>query len=127
MDSLDKFKETEIPNINGFYSSLTGKTITEDEHAHAKHVFEHFNCGTLQGYHDLYLRQDVLLLNDVLLEFRKVCLDTYNLDCLHYYTSPGLTFDAELKFTGETLQLLTENDVFVCRIGSKGWSQCDNT
>ena len=96
----DKCKETALPNINAFYSSLTGKTITEDEHLHAKHVFENFDGGTLQGYHDLYLRQDVLLLNDVLLEFRRVCLETYNLDCMHYYTAPGLTFDAGLKFTG---------------------------
>ena len=113
MDSPDKFKETALPNINGFYSSLTGKTITEDEHLHAKHVFEHFNCGSLQDYHDLYLRQDVLLLNDVLLEFRRVCLETYNVDSMHYYTSPGITLDSGLKFTGKTLQLLTENDMFL--------------
>ena len=89
MDSLDKFKETAIPDIDDFYSSLTGKTITEDEHQHAKHVFDHFGCETLQDYHDLYLRQDVLLLNDVLLEFRKLCQDTYDLDATHYYTAPG--------------------------------------
>ena len=113
MDSPDKFKETAIPDINAFYSSLTGKTITEAEHRHAKHVFDHFGCVTLQDYHDLYLRQDVLLLNDVLIEFRKLCLDTYNLDAMHYYTAPGLTWDAGLKFTGETLQLLTEDDMFL--------------
>ena len=113
MDSLDKFKETAIPHIDAFHSRLTGKTITEDEHKHATHVFEHFGCNTLQGYHDLYLTQDVLLLNDVLIEFRRVCLETYNLDPWHYYTAPGLTWDAGLKFTGQTLQLLTEDDKFL--------------
>ena len=113
MASLDKFKETTIPDINAFYSSLTAKTITEDEHQHANQVFEHFGCSTPQGYHDLYLRQDVLLLNDVLLEFCRVCLGTYDLDCIHYYTAPGLTWDAGLKFTDKTLQLLTENDMFL--------------
>ena len=54
-----------------------------------------------------------MLLNDVLLEFRKLCLDTYDLDAMHYYTAPGLTWDAGLKFTGKTLQLLTEDDMFL--------------
>ena len=105
MDSPDKFKETTIPDISAFHSSLTGKTVTEKEHQHAKHVFEHFGCKTLQDYHDLYLMQDVLLLTDVLIGFRRVCLETYNLDPMHYYTAPGLTWDSGLKFTGETLQL----------------------
>ena len=94
MDSLDKFKECAIPeDINAVYS-------TEKEHVHDKHVFEHFGMETLQDYHNLYLIQDVLLLNDVLTEFRKVCLETYNLDSFHYYAAPGLTWDAGLKYIG---------------------------
>ena len=90
MDSPDK--EAAIPDI------------TEKEHQHAKHEFEHFGGSTLQDYH--------AMVTDVLIEFRRVCLETYNLYPMHYYTAPGLTWDAGLKFTDETLQLLTENDKF---------------
>ena len=32
---------------------------------------------------------------------------------MHYYTALSITFDSGLKFTGKTLQLLTENDMFL--------------
>ena len=34
----------------------------------------------------------------------------YNLDPAHYYTSPGLSWDALLKKTGVELELLTDYD-----------------
>ena len=42
--------------------------------------------------------------------FRKKCLDVYKLDPAHYYTSPGLSWDALLKKTGIVLELLTDYD-----------------
>ncbi len=51
----------------------------------------------MKDYHNLYLKTDVLLLADVMTEFRKTCKKTYELDPLHYYTSPGLAWDAMLK------------------------------
>ena len=114
MDSFARFKKLSIPPIEAFQSSLSGgKGISEKEHAHAKKVFEHFEMKTLQDYHNLYLLQDIFLLDDILTAFRQVCLKTYKLDPLHYYTAPGLTWDAGLKYTGVTLDLLTEKDKFL--------------
>ena len=92
---------------------IKGKGISHEDYAIAKRVFEHFDMKTLQDYHNLYLLQDVLLLDDVLRAFRDICLKTYELDPLHYYTAPGLTWDAGLKYTGITLDLLTEEDMFM--------------
>ena len=89
MDSFNRFKESKIPSIEAFNSSLSGSVITEKEHVHAKKVFERFNMKTLQDYHNLYLLQDIFLLDDVLTAFRNVCLKTYQLDPLHYFTAPG--------------------------------------
>ena len=61
-------------------------------------------------YHDLYLKTDILLLADVFQNFRKLCLDYYDLDPLHYITTPGLSWDAMLKYTGIYLELFNEKD-----------------
>ena len=51
------------------------------------------------------------LLADVFQTFRKTCLGSYKLDPLHYYTAPGLSWDALLKYTKSDLELLTDIDM----------------
>ena len=41
----------------------------------------------LGDYHDLYLKMDVLLFNNVFKTFRTTCLEHYTLDPVHFYTS----------------------------------------
>ena len=113
MDSFERFKEPTLPPIEAFYSSLKGEGISKEDYARAQRVFVHFQMHSLQDYHNLYLLQDILLLDDVIHAFRKVCRKTYSLDPLHYYTAPGLTWDAGLKYTGVTLDLLTDEDMFL--------------
>ena len=52
---------------------------------------------TLGCYHDTYLKKDVLLLADVLEAFWITCLESYKLDPAHFYTTPGLAWQALLK------------------------------
>lgn len=47
----------------------------------------------------LYLKTDVLLLCDVFENYRKLYINTYDLDSPHYYTAPGPNWDAMLKYT----------------------------
>ena len=67
----------------------------------------------MQQYHDLYLNLVVLLLADVFEHFRQTCIIDYGLDPAHYYTLPGFTFDACLKFTEQELDLLTDSEKFL--------------
>ena len=113
MDSFEKCNECKIPDINSFKGSISGETISNKDYEYAKTIFQHFDMKTLQDYHNLYLLQDVLLLDDVLTAFREVCIKSYDLDPWHYYTVPGLTWDAGLKYTRVTLGLLTEEDKFL--------------
>ena len=108
MDSFEKFNETSLPKKEDFYSKLNDENITEDEYAHAKTVWETFKCKTLGDYHDLYVKTNVALLADVFENFRKLCLQQYGLDPAHYFTSPGLSWDALLKKTGVELELFTD-------------------
>ena len=75
MDSFEKFSETSLPKKEDFYSKLNDEHITEDEYAHAKTVWETFECKTLGDYHDLYVKTDVALLADVFENFRKLYLE----------------------------------------------------
>ena len=43
----------------------------------------------------------------------KTCLNYYELDPCHYYTAPGLAWDACLKLTKQVLQLLTDYDMLM--------------
>ncbi|CAI6372576.1 unnamed protein product [Macrosiphum euphorbiae] len=112
-DSWERLEDTRLPSKRSFYSTLTETGIKESEFDHAKEVWSHFNCRTLGDYSDLYLKIDVLLLADVFENFRDLCMKTYNLDAAHYFTAPGLSFDAMLKFTGQKLQLLHDYDMLL--------------
>jgi len=67
---------------------------------------------TLKDYHDHYLISDVLLLADVLKNFRNRIMKKHNLDCLHFVTLPSLAWTSGLKFTGVDLDLITDPDAY---------------
>ena len=113
VSTIKKFDETQLPPQKEFYSKLNDEDITDDEYQHALNVWKTFGCKNIRDYHDLYLKSDVLLLADVFENFRSTCLYHYNLDPAHYYTSPGLAWDACLKETGQELQLLHEYDMLM--------------
>ena len=44
---------------------------------------------------------------------RSVCSKNYGLDPLHYFTAPGLAWDALFKKTGEKIELITDLDQYM--------------
>ena len=111
MDSFDKFN-CQLPTKEDFYSILNDEHISDEDYNHAKDVWNTFNLKTMGEYHDLYLKSDILLLSDVFENFRKTCMQYYKLDPCHYFTSPGLSWDAMLKMTDIKLELMTDIDMF---------------
>ena len=111
MDSFDKFDE-KLPLKKEFYSLLNDEHISDKDYEHAQNVWNTFNLKNMGEYHDLYLKSDILLLADVFENFRKTCLQYYKLDPCHYFTSPGLSWDAMLKMTDIKLELMTDVDMF---------------
>ena len=59
----------------------------------------------------MYLKTDVLLLYDVFEKFISVCLECYDLDPCHYFSSPGLSWDVMLKMTGIKLEKIHNIDM----------------
>ena len=118
MDSWGPFGETRLPDKEKLYSKLNDEHIKDEEYVHAQSVWVVFACKTLGDYYDLYVKTDVALLADVFANFRNLCQEQYGLDPAHYYTSPGVSWDALLKKTGVELEPLT--DLEICISSSKG-------
>lgn len=126
VDSWDKLNDTALPTKENFYSELTESGISDSEYNFANRVWNAFNIRTLGEYSDLYLKTDILLLADVFENFRETCYNIYKLDPAHYYTAPGLSFDAMLKYTKVEIELLTDIDklLFIEKGIRGGISQC---
>ena len=105
MNSFKKFNEPELPERDKFFSSLKDCGISEKEYQRAISVWK------VGEYHDLYLKTDVLLLCDVFEKFIETCLEYYCLDPSHYFSSPGLSWDAMLKMTKIRLQKINDIDM----------------
>ena len=113
MDTEEKFNDTKPPPQEAFYSKLTGKGISNKNYKHVLNVWNTFNMKSMKDYHKLYNETDALLLADVFENFRDLCLKIYGLDPVHYYTAPGLAWDACLKITNINLELLSDSNMLL--------------
>ena len=113
MNSKERLKETQLPPKEAFYSRLNDEGISDENYTHAREVWETFEMKNLEDYHNLYNRVVVLLLADVFENFREICIKNYNPDPAHYYTAPGLAWDAALKVTKVKLELLSNMDMLL--------------
>lgn len=140
-DGYDKLVVTYLPSIEEFHSKLYYPNISKEDYKraiedyrngdeeyksknkeykgliedyeHAKEVWETFEMKTFSEYHNLYLETDVLLLADVFENFRDLCQKEYKLDPAWYYTAPGLSWDALLKYTKIELELLKDQNMLL--------------
>ena len=110
MNSFERFNEEKLPARKYFYSSTKDGKIGDDGKISDGHIsvkdyltfekiWDKFEMKNMGHYHDHYLKKDVLLLADVFEKFIAMCLKFYGLDTCHYFSSPGLRWDAMLKVT----------------------------
>ena len=85
MTDFSKLNTSYLPPKKDFYSKLNDTNITDEQYEYAKNVWQEFHCKTMRDYHDLYLKTDVLLLADVMENYRDVCIKNYILDSLVLY------------------------------------------
>ena len=60
-------------------------------------IWDKFEMDNMGDYHDHYLKKDVSQLADIFEKFIGACVKNYGLDPCHYFSSPGLSWDAMLK------------------------------
>ena len=111
MDSFKIFGAEKLPDKKCFYSSVKDGTtnesgkkldghISDEDYLTCNKIWNEFNMKNVGDYHHHYLKKDILLLADVFEKFIDTCLEFYGLDPCHYFSSPGLNWDATLKMTG---------------------------
>ena len=111
--SLSVLDETALPSQDCFYSELTQEGVSDEEYKRAKNIWNIFNMRNLWNYHDVYLIMDILLLADVLTNFRANCIKNYQIDPFHSFTVPGFAWQAALKMTGVELDLVSDKDMYL--------------
>ena len=132
MNSFKRFNEDKLCARKYFYSSTKDKKISEDGKISDGHVsiedymvyekvWDRFKMKNLGDYHDHYFKKDVLLLTDVFEKFISICIKYYGLDPCHYFSAPGLRWDAMLKMTDVKFKKISDIDQYLfIEKGSRG-------
>ena len=106
------YKE-ELPSKEKFYSSLTGKKISDREYAHVLNVWKKFKMKMMKNYRNLYLKCEVLLLADVFEKFRNNSIKNYVLSPSYFVSAPALRWYAMLDMTKVELKLIPNPDIYI--------------
>ena len=110
-----------MPARKYFYSSTKDGKIGDDGkisdgnisvkgYLTCEKIWDKFEMRNMGDYYDHNLKKDVLLSVDVFEKFIATCLKFYGLDPCHYFSSPGLSWDAMLKMTGVKLEKIVDID-----------------
>ena len=91
-----------------FFSSTKDEKIVDDGKKSDGHInfkdyltceknWDKFDMKNMGDYYNHCLKKGILLLADVFEKFIDTSLKFYELDPCHYFSSPGLSWDAMLK------------------------------
>ena len=113
MHDWEMFSEKTLHEKEELYINLNMEYITDTDYIHAKRVCKDVEIKHSGEYHDLYLKNDTLLLADVFQNFRKMFLKIYCLDLAKLLSALELAWQAALKKTEVKLELLTDIDMLL--------------
>ena len=136
MDSFKRFSEKKVLNKKCFYSSVNNGTtsdngeqlngrVSDENYLMCNKIWNELNMKNMGDYHDHYLKKDVLLLADEFEKFIDTRLKFYKVDPCHYFSSPGLSWDAMLKMISVELENISDIDMYLfIENGLRGGISC---
>ena len=115
MNSSERFNEKKLPARKYFYNSTKDDKIDDDgkisdgyislkDYLTCEKIWNKFDIKDMGDYHDHYLKKQVMFFE----KFIDMCLKVYGLDSCHYFSPPGLSWDAVLKMTGVKLEKISD-------------------
>ena len=119
--ALKDLVKKKLPNKECFHSSVKDGTgdngekldghISGKDYLMCKKICNEFSIKNMGDSHNHYLKKDGLLLADVFEKFIDTRLKFYKLDSCHYFSSPGLSWDAMLKISDIDVYLFGEKEL----------------
>lgn len=104
LDSWVKYDKP-LPDKSSFYSHLKGKGISDEEYHFAQKSYKYFKCKSLKDYTLVYMKLDVTLLADVVVNLIRQGLKNYNLDPCHFVSAPSYAYECALKMSQVNLKV----------------------
>ena len=106
MGNPDNLKAYQLPPRSVFEDRVTAA-----DYNHAQTVWSHFGMESFKDYMELYLKTDVLLLADVVANYKHVTHQEYELDPLWFISCPSLSLTSAMRMTKAEIDLITEVDM----------------
>ena len=100
-----------FPPIGKFFNELTNTSCTPKDYQFGIDVYQSFNCKNLYEYTILYNHTDTLLLAEIMMVYRKVIQDNFQMDINHFLGIPGLSFNLMLKISKVKLELISDPEM----------------
>ena len=124
MNSFKRFDEGKLCARKYFFSltkkgkidengKISDGHISIEDYLTCEKIWNKFKMKNMSDYHDHYLTKDALLLTDVFEKFIDTCLRHYELDPCHYFSSPGLSWNAMLKMNDVKLKKISDIDKYL--------------
>ena len=108
-DSIDKLKATSLPPAP-WYNKLSNSLIDPSP---AIKEWRDNGFTTFAQYHDFYMYNDTLQLADAFEEFRRTCIDEFNIDPVHFQGAPGYTWYLGLTHNPDLFKVITNQDIYL--------------
>jgi hypothetical protein len=110
--SEERLREaSSLPDRSEFFNDLRDEDCSEEDHRHARRVWETFGCRNMIDYTTLYVRTDSYLLAEVMMDLRNNVWDCFGLDLCQYLSLPHLAKDIMLKQTGVEIDLIHDHEM----------------
>ena len=90
---------------------MTNTHCTPKDYQFGMDVYKIFNCKNLYEYTILYNHTDTLLLAEIMMVYRKVIQDNFEMDINHFLGIPGLSFNLMLKISKVKLELISDPEM----------------
>ena len=100
-----------FPSIDNFFNDLTNSSCSSDDYNFALNVYRSFNCKNLYEYTILYNHTDTLILAEIMMVYRKIIQEHFQMDINHFLGIPGLSFNIMLKVSKVQLELISNPEI----------------
>ena len=108
----ENLNEKILPEMKEFDNILTMKKITKEEYKEVQNFYKNMKFKNLKEYLECYLKSDITLLADIFNNFRQMIFNEFELDCCKYISSPSLSKDCALKYSGAKIEHIKDVTIF---------------